>query len=388
MGSVPLSHEVSGADRTASDFWRAAWQRMPRVFMCMVIVPTVLAAIYMFLIAAPIYVSETHFVVRSRSEQGPSPFGVVLASVGVDLSAGATDAYEVDEYMMSRDAVSDLVLNHELRAILARPEADLLTRFPRFFERDNFENLYTSYKRFVTVSYDSSTGLNTLRVEAFRPGDAHDIATALLADGEQLVNQLNRRAVNDVVEQAHIQVAEAQERALRAEVALTDFRSREKLIDPTRTSAAGSEIVSQLDAAVIALQAERNSIAAMAPQSPELPALDQKILAFEEQRDEERMRVAGESNSLAPEIGEYERLMLDRDYAAKSLAAAFASLEQAQIDARKKEVYLERVVEPDFPDKAELPERLGTVALVFASAFIAYATIMLVVAGLREHRQI
>lgn len=362
-------------------------ERFPWRFILIVLAPTLVTAVYMFLIAAPIYVSETHFVVRSRSQQGISAFGAVLESVGVDLSAGTTDAFEVDEYLMSRDAAANLIAHNGLREVLNRPEADFLSGFPRFFERDTFESLYKNYVRFVSVGYDLTTGINTLRVEAFRADDAQNIANALLQGGEKLVNQLNRRAMNDILGQATAQVSDAQERAIRAEVALTDFRTREKLIDPTRTSAANSDIVSQLDAQVIALQAQRNSLASLAPESPELPGLDQKILALQQQRNEESIRVAGESNSLAAKIGEYERLMLDRDYAARSLSNADATLEQAQIDARKKQVYLERIVGPDLPDQAALPERLITVVVVFVSAFIAYAIIMLVVAGLREHRQ-
>jgi capsular polysaccharide transport system permease protein len=98
--------------------------------------------------------------------------------------------------------------------------------------------------------------------------------------------------------------------------------------------------------------------------------------------------VAGESNSLAPKIGEYERLMLERDYAAKSLASADSALEDAQLEARKKQSYLERVVAPDTPDKAEAPRRWFMIFMVFISSLIAYGTIMLVVAGLREHRQL
>lgn len=289
---------------------------------------------------------------------------------------------------MSRDAMSDLVAHHQLRDVLARPGADFLARFPRPFESQTTENLYKSYKRFVTVGYDSTTGISTLRVAAFRPDDAHNIANALLDGGEQLVNQLNRRAMQDSIAQAVQQVGEAQQRATLAENALTAFRSREKLIDPTRASVAGSTLVDQLEAQIINLQAERNSLAALAPQSPELPALDQKIRAFEAQRDAERTRVAGESDSLAPMIGEYERLMLERDYAAKSLASADATLEDAQLDARRKQSYLERVVAPDTPDKAEQPRRAFTILMVLISSLIVYATVMLVVAGLREHRQI
>jgi capsular polysaccharide transport system permease protein len=138
---------------------------------------------------------------------------------------------------------------------------------------------------------------------------------------------------------------------------------------------------------LITLQAQRDSLAALAPQSPELVALGEKIRALQAQRSQENIRVAGESDSLAPKIGEYERLSLDRDYAARSLANADSALEQARIDARKKQVYLERIVEPDYPDQAELPQRFMTVGLVFITALVAYAIIMLVGAGLREHRQ-
>ena len=383
--SMPLKGVGHSTDGRAAGLY---FRRPPWAFIAIVIVPTVATMIYMLLIASPIYVSEARFVVRSRSHEGPSAFGAVLQSVGVDLQNGATDAYEVHEFMMSRDAIDDLVAHHNLRAVLSRPGADFLARFPRPLEGPSFENLYKSYRRFVSVGYDSTTGISTLRVSAFRPGDATEIANVLLDDGEQLVNRLNQRAASDAVGQAVQQVVEAEQRAVTAEQVLTKFRSSEQLIDPMRDSAAGANIVSQLDTQLINLKAERASLAAQAPQSPDLPVLDQKIRAFETQRAAERTQVAGESNSLAPKIGQYEQLILDRDFAAKSLATADASLEGARLDARKKQSYLERVVAPNRPDKAERPRRWFNIMMVFISALVAYSTIMLVLAGLREHRQI
>jgi len=78
------------------------------------------------------------------------------------------------------------------------------------------------------------------------------------------VNELNRRAAKDTVDQAFEQVAEAQARTVHAQTALTDFRSREKLIDPNRASVAGSDIVSQLDAQILNLRAS----ATVWPRSP------------------------------------------------------------------------------------------------------------------------
>jgi capsular polysaccharide transport system permease protein len=368
--------------------WRTWLGSNQGLFMLIVAAPTILAAIYFLLVAAPIYVSEARFVVRPRAQPaGPAALGMVLQSVGVDVSPGQTDAFEVHEYMTSRDAVLDLERRRRLRDILARPEADFLARFPRPFESHSFESLYKNYKRFVTVGYDPTSGVSTLRVEAFRPQDAALIADSLLDGGEAVVNRLNARAAQDAVSEAHREVVEAETRSLAAQQALTQFRNRERLIDPARTSLVGLDMIGQLETQLATLRAQRASQAALAPQSAQLTVMDKQIAGFEGQIAAERSRIAGQTDSLAPKIGEYERLMLERDFADKALASADISLQAAQVDARRKQLYLERIVYPNVADKAERPYRLRSIALVFISALVLYAIVALTLAGLREHRQ-
>ncbi|MGA0602281.1 chain-length determining protein [Caulobacter sp. KR2-114] len=367
----------------------AGWRRSPpRLFLVVVALPTLLAAVYYLLLAAPLYVSESRFVVRARAQPaGPAALGMVLQSVGVQVSAGQTDAFEVHEYMTSRDAVADLERRRQLRSLLARPEADFLARFPRPFESNSFEQLFKNYKRFVTVGYDPNSGVSTLRVQAFRAQDAAQIANTLLDGGEAVVNRLNARAAQDAISEAHREVVEAEGRSLAAQQALTGFRNRERLIDPARTSMAGLDLIGQLETQLATLRAQRASQAALAPQSAQLAVMDKQIAGFEAQIVAERARIAGQTDSLAPKIGEYERLMLERDFADKALASADLALEAAQIDARRKQLYLERIVYPNVADKAEQPYRLRSIALVFVTALVAYAIIALTLAGLREHRQ-
>lgn len=363
-------------------------RKIPWLFLIIVAIPTLATGVYYLLIAAPIYVSEAQFVVRERGHPpAAAALGTVLQSVGIDMGENQTDAYEVQQYMESRDAVQELVRSHNLRAVLDRPEGDFLAKFPRPFERASFENLYQNYQRFVTVGYNANTGISTLRVEGFRPGDAHEIAVALLAGGEQLVNKLNERAAADAVDEARRQVMEAEDQSLKAETALTAFRNRERMIDPDRASAAGSELLGKLEGQLVTMRAERAGLAASAPESPQLPILDRRIAAFEAQLDAERLRIAGQNNSLAPKMGEYEALTLEREFAVKSLAAAETALETARADARRKQLYLERVVSPNLPDKAERPRRLLALLTVVVTCLLAYGTIALILAGLREHTQ-
>ncbi len=361
--------------------------RVPWLFIVIVLIPTLAATLYFLVIAAPQYVSDARFVVRSRSQAQPAALGTVLQSVGVSLGQGETDAYEVHEYMMSRDAVADLVRSHDLRAVLDRPEADFWARFPRPMQGDSFESLYKAYKRFVVVGYDSQTGISTLRVQAFRASDARDVARALLDGGEALVNRLNDRAAADAVTQAQRQLLDAETRSVEAQAILTAFRNRERLIDPDKSSLGGLDLMGKLETQLATMRAERAGLAASAPDSPQLPVLDRRITAFSAQLELERSRIAGENDSLAPKVGQYERLVLERDLAVKSLEAATAALEGARLEARRKQLYLERVVSPNLPDRAEQPRRWLSIFTVLVATLVAYACLSLVIAGLREHRQ-
>jgi BexC/CtrB/KpsE family polysaccharide export inner-membrane protein len=362
-------------------------RRLPPLFVGIVVAPTIIAAIYYYLIASPIYKSQAQFVVRASASTPQTPMGLGAVLQGVGLGPAETDSFAVQDYIMSRDAISSLEAHDHLREDLAAPGADFLSRFPRPFERPSFENLAQAYPRFVNVSYNYSTGISTLEVKAFRPQDAQQIASTLLDGSEQIVNRLNDRADKDAVSETQTEIAEAETQLARAEQSLTEFRDRERLIDPTRSSAVNLDLLGKLQGDIAALRAERAGIAAAAPQSPDLPGLDSRIHAYEQQADAQKAQMAGETGSLAPMIGEYERLTLERDFADKELATAATAADEARLEARRKRLYLERIVNPNLADTASEPHRTQALITIIVSLLLAYGTAVLILAGFREHRQ-
>ena len=69
------------------------------------------------------------------------------------------------------------------------------------------------------------------------------------------------------------------------------------------------------------------------------------------------------------------------------MGSAVAQLESASSEARRKQLYLQRVVEPTVADSPVLPLRTRSILTVLISTLLAYGALVLVVAGLREHRQ-
>lgn len=359
-------------------------KKTPLAFLLVVVLPTLIAAVYFLLIASPRYVSETTFVVRAAAQPQVSAIGAALQGVG--LSAGSTDAYAVHEYIRSADGVRELMSNVNVKAMYARKDVDLFSRIPRPFSDASEETFRKQFNKYVVVGYDSQTGISTLRVQAFRARDAQVLSRAMLASGEALVNRLNSRASADAVAESRRTVEEATRRLAQAQAALTDFRNREGVIDPARSALARGELIAQLTLNLTTLRAERSQLAADAPSSPQLPIIDSRIRAIQQQIDAQQAQVTGEASSLAPKISNYETLVMEREFADRLLASATASLSSAELDSRRQKLYIERIVSPTLPDAATEPKRWLSILAVLATCLLIYAIGWLILSSVKESR--
>lgn len=358
---------------------------LPLGFLLVVVLPTLLASFYYLVIASPRYVSEARFVVRSANVASPSAVGMALNVAG--FSTGINDAYAIHEYLSSRDGLNQLQSRFDLRAIFGPKGADPLARYPQPLQSDSEEALYKAYKRFLNVGYDSTTGISIIRVETFNAKQSQALNIALLESGETLINQLNDRAAANAISDAQRDQAQAIAAAERAKQALTAFRNSAQFIDPRAQAAESAQITGALLVTIAQLRAEREQLAADAPASPQLPVLNRRITALERQVAEARALLAGNEDSLAPKVGAYEDLVLQREIAEKRVAQADATLLAAQQEAARQKLYLERIVAPNLPDKATSPRRLRSILTVLASMLLLYGLGWLVWAGVREHRQ-
>lgn len=337
----------------------------------LVALPTLLAAAYFGFFAADRYQSEARFVLRTpgRSLVNAATANM-LQSVGVSRSSD--DGYIVREFIESRDAMHWLEKNAQLRAAYAEPRWDFVWRFPNFFMSNSAEGLYRQYQRMVSASFDNTTGVNSLKVQAFTSVDATRQAGALLDAAEALVNRLNERARADAVHVAQTEADRMRQRTLEAQAALTAFREREQLIDPSQVTLAVLHTVAQLSHEIAQVSVQLGELEKSSPKAPQIPSLRNRRAALESQIQIERQRLAGDAKSIAPRIAEYERLTLEREFAEKALMAAMTSVELARVEALKQQIYLERVAAPGQPDYPVYPWRIVWCLATAAVGYIAW----------------
>lgn len=353
------------------------------IFLVMVVLPVLAVGAYYTFVAAPIYVSESSFVVRMAAPPSSNAFGSLLQNSGITRSQD--DTFSVQEYMRSREALRELGGRLPVRAIFGNPQADWLMRYPRFWEDNSDEELFQYYSDRVAVIHNDTTGITILRATAFHAKDAFNLNTTLLALGGGLLSRMNDRARGDAVRFADNEVHEAEQRVIDAQKKITTFRNKELMIDPNASSASMVELISDLSAELAATRARLEETRKTAPDSNAIPFMTSRITALEQQIETERAKMVGSDNSIAPRIADYESLVLMREFANKALVTALDALEAARADARRQQLYLEVVVPPHLPDEAQLPLALKNTFVTFLVMSLTYLLSWLVITAVRDH---
>lgn len=361
-------------------FGRPDW-----LFVGVVIVPMLLSILYFGFLASDIYISESKFVVRSPEKPAASGLGVILKTAG--FTNAGDEVYAAQSFATSRDALRAINRGGAFEKAYSRPGISPFDRFNGFGLFGSFEHLYKYFESKVSLQNDPTSSITTLTVRAFTPSDAQRFNERLLELSEATVNRLNERGREDLVHYAQVEVDHAKARASGASLALAAYRNRSGVVDPEKQAEAQMQMVSNLQNALIAAKTNLAQLKRYTPLNPQIPVVQTQIQAIQGQIDQEVRKVAGNQRSLAVGTVEYQRLTLEDDFASKQLAAALASLQDAQSEAQRKQAYVERIVEPNLPDAPLEPRRLRGIFATLVLSLIAYGIVRMVAAGVREHAQ-
>ena len=145
-------------------------------------------------------------------------------------------------------------------------------------------------------------------------------------------------------------------------------------------------MVSKLQDELIASRTQLAELRHYAPANPQVKSLRTRIASLQGQINNEVGKVAGNRRSLAGTVAQYQRLTLESELADKQLAAAMSSLIEAQNEARRKQAYVERIVQPNLPDSPTEPRRLRGILATFILGLIAWGIASMLMAGVREHK--
>ena len=355
------------------------------LFLLCVIVPTLSYSWYLWTRAADQYESDVGF--GSRTEEAPSTFDF-LGALGGSAQSGSKDMDILNQFIISQELVAKIDAELDLKAMWSKAGDDPLNGFN---ESGTIEDLVAYWQRMVLVNYDNGTGLMNLRVFAFDPVDARKIATSVLTESTNIINQLSKTAQDDTTRYSKESLAATEVKLAEARLAVLDFQVRNNIVDPSNVVANQLSVVSTLNQQLASAQIELDMLTGTVPASdPRISQLTRRLEVIANRIAEEQAKVgaAADSNSpgFAKLMGDFERLKVDQEFAQAAYLSALAAHDQALTDAQQKTRYLATYVAPTLAEAPTAPNRPLTAALTALIGFLIWSVLVLTYYALRDRR--
>ncbi|MDR3502750.1 MAG: capsule biosynthesis protein [Legionella sp.] len=357
---------------------------MNRLFLFSVVIPVLLSIIYFGLIASDVYVVESQFVIRDSQHKTMNSLDSMLSHSG--LMGSPNNNFIIQNYILSGDALRFLEKQLNIEEHYRSEAIDRFNRFAGLTWDNSFESLLEYYKKHIGVAIDSASSISTLTVRAFSAEKAYEINHALLRKSEALVNQINKRARQDMLRFATEEVTNAEQKAKKTALALLAYRQKNQVFDPVKQTTLELQRASKLEDELILKQDQLRQMETLTPKNPQLSVLRQKVASLKNNISIQKGQIAGKQSSLSNKALGYEHLKLENTFAQKQLAAALSSLEQARIDAARKQIYLERIENPFTPESAIEPKRILDICSTLLLSLVVWGVLSMFIAGVKEHR--
>ncbi|MBW6419288.1 capsule biosynthesis protein [Celeribacter sp. PS-C1] len=347
-------------------------------------IPTILAGIYFYTMATPMYATKSAFIIQQS--EAPSAAGSGLGGIlsGSPL-ATSQDSIAVQDYLTSRDAMLRLDADTGFKAHFASDAIDPLQRLP---ENPTNEEAYKVYLDRVTIGYDPTEGLLRMEVVAADPQVSQDFSDHLIAYAEEQVDQMTQRLREDQMKGARESLDDTEAKMIAAQEKIVRLQEQLGIISPDAETAS---IMSQVSAFETQVQQKRLQLQQLLdnprPNQARVEGTQGDIRRLENLITDLRAQLtqANEgADSLARITAELRMAEVDLATRQAMAATAIQALEMARVEANRQVRYLSLSSRPVAPDEPTYPRKFENTLLAMLVFSGIYLLASLTAAVLRE----
>jgi len=358
-------------------------------FVLIVLIPVVVVVVYMTAVAKDQYSSLTGFTVRQ--EEGGSASSLLGGLASLTGATGSSDGDILYKFILSQALIAQIDEN-----------IDLIGHYGAFWREDpvfalkpdsSIEDMEHYWSRVVRLSYDQSSGLMEMRVQAFTPEKAREVATEILRLSQDMINRLNEQAREDAMRYARSDLEEAIARLKSSREGLTAFRTSNQIVDPDSDIQGRMGVMNnlqqQLAQALIDLDLLRDTDGNQSdPRKRQaerlIEVIRERIASEREQLSNSGTQEGGTGDDYPRLIAEYEGLVVDREFAEENYRAALAALDLARANAQRQSRYLATYIAPTLAQTSEYPRRGMIIGMAALFLMLGWSIMALVYYSVRD----
>ena len=368
------------------DYLNQAQTMIKKRPLLLIIVPWLLYAVYLTLIAAPKYESTSQLVVKSADGANNFDPSALLMS-GMTGAPASNESQLVVAFIQSNDMLHYLDKAIDLSGHYTSSEGDIISRLASDHSNEAFLEYYLNN---IDVLINSDSSVIELSVRAYNPEYAQLISQTIVKRAEQFINEISNNLAKSRLAFAQSEHDIVEDKLQQAKLALIDFQTKYNVLDPTAEGAAFQQIAFTMEATLAQKQAELSTLSSiMSDTAPEIVTLKRQIKALQKQITEQKTKINDTQGSDAKLsinqlMAQYSNLQVQVELALQAYGSSLMTLENARVDTYQQLQHLVTVESPTLPDDATYPKVMYNLVLLGVLLGMAFIAIRIVVATIRE----
>lgn len=350
-----------------------------------VLIIVAIAAFYYAFLASDRYVATAQIYVKQDS----STMQALMPGLGLFGSAGGAsqDMLLVNAYVSSQDLLAELDGSIKFSEHFADSQWDFISRLSASpTEEDRLKYFRTR----LNSELDQDAGLITLRAQGYTPEYALAFLQQVIRNSEGFINSIGQKIALEEIAFVEGELNIAKEKLETARANLLAFQNEFGILNAEASGASLQGIINALEAELVNLRTEEETLTSyLNENAAEVGAVRARIDATAKQIERERQKMASQEGVSANDVAaRYQALELELKFATDQYQATLVALEQARIESYKKLKHLVVVQSPQLPEEALEPRKLYNIATLFVVLSLAYGIVTMIIATIREHRDV
>lgn len=371
--------------RAVPEAIREFLRRRP-VYAALVLLPTLLIALYYLLWCSDRYVSHARLIVERDSSVPAAPVDLGILALGSNQTG--MDAQLVKTFVESPSMADYLDREIGLRAHYSDPARDLFSRLDAGASHESFVSFYLDH---IRVELDEDSMALNIEVEGYDPAYAQRFAATVVRRAEEFVNNIGQTLAREQLSFVKAEVEGANRRLQTEAGVMREMQNRNQLLSPEQETMAVSQIIGGLQQELARSRTELSALTSyLSSSAQEVIAMRNKIAAIERQIERERgkqVSADGGDASLNDLLLQFQEQQLNVQIATDLYQTGLKSLEVARLDASRKVKYLVLVSPPTLPEASLRPQRLYNTASVFVVLNLIYLLGHLLILSVKDHKE-
>lgn len=343
--------------------------------------------LYFMFVASDRYAPEARVYVKSVNEQTGE--GLNALSMLTGTTSSTPDMALLQNYLRSHDLLVILDKKLDLRGHYSSDMADFLSGMRANASEEDFLDFYRDH---ILLELDPLSGILSIRAQGFSREFALALTKELMVEGEAFINKVGQDIAVQEIKFVEHELDRAKKEVQLAQRELLAFQSKYQTLSPQAEGQAFQQVMTSLRSRLVQLRAEEKVLKSYLNESAsEVVAVRARIDAIEEQLASEQNKLtlnSADEKTIGEVNLDYQELELKLKFATEMYKVAFATLEKTKVDAYRKLKHLVVVQAPTMPEEASFPRRGYNLLTIFVVLTLVYGISALVIATVREHRDV